>query len=114
MPEATRRTGIRCASPEQPALLRHLGGFLLGVAINAATAWWLGEGRRPPRVVEDLRAILSLAAAILLIVLVWNRSFVLFPSAPIDGLFGGWARLGRFGPEHVLAAIVGFYFGSRS
>src|SRR3954453_14263520 len=85
-----------------------VGGFLLGVAINAVTAWWLGEGRRPPRVVEDLRAIVSLAAAILLIVLVGNRSFVHFASAPIDGLFGGWVHLGRFGPEHILAAIVGF------
>jgi hypothetical protein len=91
-----------------------VGGFLLGVAVNAVTVWWLGEGHRPPRFVEDLRAILSLAAAILLIFLVWSRCFLPFPSVWIDGFLAEWIRLGRFGPEHVLAAIVGFYFGSRS
>src|SRR5262249_45949407 len=39
-----------------------VGGFLLGVAMNAAISWWKGRGHRTPRVVEDLRAIVSLAA----------------------------------------------------
>jgi hypothetical protein len=91
-----------------------VGGFLLGVAVNAVTAWWLGEGRRSPRFVEDLRAIVSLAAAILLILLVWSRSYLPSLSAQIHSVFAAWIHLGQFGPEHVLAAIVGFYFGSRS
>jgi hypothetical protein len=91
-----------------------VAGFLLGVALNAVTVWWLGAGRRPPRFVEDVRALISLAAALLLVVLVWSRSFLPWLSVQIDSLFAGWIHLGRFGPEHVLAAIVGFYFGSRS
>jgi hypothetical protein len=91
-----------------------VGGFLLGVAVNSLTVWWLGEGRRSPRFVEDLRAVVSLAAAILLIILVWSRLYLPSLSAQIHGAFADWIHLGRFGPEHVLAAIVGFYFGSRS
>jgi hypothetical protein len=91
-----------------------VGGFLLGVAMNAVMVWWLGEGRRPPRFVEDLRAIISLAAAILLIVLVWGQFYLPSLSVQIHSVLAEWIRLGRFGPEHVLAAIVGFYFGSRS
>jgi hypothetical protein len=91
-----------------------VAGFLLGVALNAVTVWGLGEGHRPPRFVEDFRAIVSLAAALLLIVLVWSRFFLPWLSVRIDSAFAGWNHLGRFGPEHVLAAIVGFYFGSRS
>lgn len=44
------------------------------------------------------------------------------PQAPVDlappdrveAAFSGWIHLGRHGPEHVLAAVVGFDFGSRS
>jgi hypothetical protein len=107
----------RLTSPERnPAVVTLIlvGGFLLGVALHAAWAWWMGEGHRPPRFVEDLRAIVSLAAATLLIFLVWNRSFLIVSPTRIDGLFAQWVHLGRYGPEHVLAAIVGFYFGSRS
>jgi hypothetical protein len=91
-----------------------VGGFLLGVAMNAVTAWWLGAGRRPPRFVEDSRALVSLAAAILLIGLVWSRLYLPSLSDRVHTIFAEWIRLGRFGPEHALAAIVGFYFGSRS
>jgi hypothetical protein len=55
-----------------------------------------------------------LAAAILLIALVWSRFYLQSLSVQIDSTFAGWIHLGRFGPEHLLAAIVGFYFGSRS
>jgi hypothetical protein len=51
---------------------------------------------------------------LLLTALVWCRFYLPSVSAQIHGLFDGWTHLGRFGPEHVLAAIVGFYFGSRS
>jgi hypothetical protein len=91
-----------------------VGGFLLGVAVNALTAWWLGEGRRSPRFIEDVRAIVSLAAAILLIILVWSRFYLPSFSVQIHSVFEDWIRLGRLGPEHVLAAVIGFYFGSRS
>jgi hypothetical protein len=89
-------------------------GFLLGVAMNAAMAWGRDRGHRMPRLVEDLRALLSVAAAVLLIVLVLSRALLLLPPSQIDRLLSPDIHLGHLGPEHVLAAIVGFYFGSRS
>lgn len=91
-----------------------VGGFLLGVAMNAAMSWWKDRGHRTPRVVEDLRAIVSLTAAGLLIFLVLNRLMFIVPPIEIDRLIPPGIHLGRFGPEHMLAAVVGFYFGSRS
>jgi hypothetical protein len=91
-----------------------VGGFLLGVGLNAAFARWRARGFRPPRLIEDLRAVISLAAAVLLVALVLTRVFHLVPRVSLDAVFPGWFRLSRYGPEHVLAAIVGFYFGSRS
>jgi hypothetical protein len=91
-----------------------VGGFLLGVAMNAVVSWWRNRGHRTPRLAEDIRAILSLAAAGLLIFLVLNRLVELVPPTRIDQLIPPGIHLGRFGPEHILAAVVGFYFGSRS
>jgi hypothetical protein len=91
-----------------------VGGFLLGVVFNAAATWWRDRGHPPSRIVEDLRALISMAAAVILVVLVWNRLLLFFPPDRVDALFVRWVHLGRYGPEHVLAAIVGFYFGSRS
>jgi hypothetical protein len=91
-----------------------VGGFLLGVAMNAATSWWRDRGHRTPRLVEDIRALISLAAAGLLLFLVANHLLQLVPTTQIDQLIPTGIHLGRFGPEHLLAAIVGFYFGSRS
>jgi len=91
-----------------------VGGFLLGVALNVVAAWWQDRGHRTPRFLEDLRAIVSLAAAIALVLLVVNRFVRFVPPAHIDDLLSQWVHLGRLGPEHFLAAIVGFYFGSRS
>jgi hypothetical protein len=91
-----------------------VGGFLLGVALNAVAAWWKDRGHPTPRFLEDLRAIVSLAAATLLVLLVLNRLVPVFPTARVDDLLSQWVHLGRLGPEHILAAVVGFYFGSRS
>jgi hypothetical protein len=91
-----------------------VGGFLLGVAMNAAMAWWRSRGHPTPRLVEDVRALLSLLAAGLLIFLVLNRLLLLVPPTPIDPLIAPEIHLGHFSPEQVLAAVVGFYFGSRS
>ncbi len=88
--------------------------FLLGVVLNALFGWWKDRGHRPPRVVEDARAAVSMVAAIGLILLVANGLLGVVPQERIDALFTGWARFGRYGPEHILAAVVGFYFGSRS
>jgi hypothetical protein len=91
-----------------------VGGFLLGVAMSAASAWWRDRGHRTPRFAEDLRAIVSLGAAGFLVFLVLNRLLLFFPPDRINNPLVQWVQLGRFGPEHVLAAVVGFYFGSRS
>jgi hypothetical protein len=80
-----------------------VGGFMLGVATNAL----LGR-RRLPRVVEDVRAIVSLAAGVALIVLIFD---LWRPPAE-------WTQFQRYlvkyKVEDVLAAVVGFYFGSKS
>ena len=91
-----------------------IGGFLAGVAINTLATWWKERGHHTPRIVEDLRALLSMAAAGLLLVLVWNHIVGLFPTDSVDALLLSRAHLGRLGVEHVLAAVVGFYFGSKS
>jgi hypothetical protein len=91
-----------------------VGGFLLGVILNAVYAWWTGRGHRPPRLVEDLRALIAMAAALLLVALVVNRLFPFVPPAQVEAVFNRPLHLGHYGPEHALAAIVGFYFGSRS
>jgi hypothetical protein len=101
---------------ENPGVVTLLlvGGFLLGVAMNAAMAWWRDRGHRTPRLVEDLRALVAVAAAGLLIFLVLNRTLLIVPSSEIDRLIPPEIHLGRLGLDHILAAIIGFYFGSRS
>ena len=110
------RRGQLTSLDQNPGVVTLLlvGGFLLGVAMNAVMSWWRNRGHRTPRLVEDVRAVLSMAAAGLLIFLVLNRLLLLVPPSQIDQLLPPGIHLGRFGPEHVLAAVVGFYFGSRS
>ena len=50
----------------------------------------------------------------ILVVLVLNRLLLFFPPERVDAILAPWVLIGRYGPEHVLAAVVGFYFGSRS
>ena len=85
-------------------------GFLLGVVLRQLGAWWTG-GRRAPRVVEDARAFVSLSAAVVLTVVVWDQ---FLPGSPHWGLSEIRLGLGRLGPAHLLSALVGFYFGARS
>jgi hypothetical protein len=79
-----------------------VGGFMLGVL----TATLL-RGRRIPRVVEDARALVSLAAGVALVGLVLGAWQV-----PAD--WNVQQYLVTIRPEEVLAAVVGFYFGSKS
>lgn len=91
-----------------------VSGFLLGVAVAKVGEWWNGRGHQVPRWIEDLRALVAIFAACALILLVWNRFdhvFVLKKPQMFDRLN---LRFGKYGPEHILGAIVGFYFGSRS
>ena len=91
-----------------------MGGFLLGVALNALTGWLIGADRRPPRIVEDARALVSVAAALILVLMAWNRLVMAVPPEQIDAALSPWFHFGKFRLEHLLAAVVGFYFGSRS
>jgi hypothetical protein len=91
-----------------------VGGFLIGVVANGLATRWKDRGHLQHRGFEDVRALVAMAAAIALVALVWNRLFPFFPSETVDAMFARWVHLGRFGPEHLLAAVVGFYFGSRS
>ena len=89
-------------------------GFLLGVVLQQVARWLSGEGRRLPRRVEDARASISLLAAVLLVALVVDHFTPFLPDTPWGPIRDLHFGAGRYGPEHVLAAIVGFYFGSRS
>jgi hypothetical protein len=91
-----------------------VGGFLLGVALNVVSGWLLGKGRHTPRIIEDIRAIISVAAALILVLMVWNRLYIVVPPERIDQALAPWFHLARFRLEHALAAVVGFYFGSKS
>ena len=110
------RQGRLASVDENPGVVTLLlvGGFLLGVGLNTVATWWRDRGHQTPRIVEDLRALISMAAAVMLAILVWNRVLVLLPTDFADALLIERIHLGRFGVEHVLAAVVGFYFGSRS
>jgi hypothetical protein len=91
-----------------------VGGFLLGVALSTLSTWWDERGHHTPRFVEDARALVSIGSAVILIALVWNRHLQVFPPESVEAHMPVWVHLGRYGPEHILAAVVGFYFGSRS
>jgi hypothetical protein len=110
------RRGRLTALDDNPGVVTLLlvGGFLAGVAVNTLATWWRDRGHYTPRIVEDLRALISMAAAGILVILVWNHIVVLFPADSIDELISRRVHLGHLGVEHFLAAVVGFYFGSRS
>jgi len=110
------RRGQLNALDDNPAVVTLLlvGGFLAGVALSTLSTWWKDRGHHTPRIVEDLRAMFAMAAAGVLVILVWNRIVVLCPTDTVDALLSRRVHLGHFGVEHILAAIVGFYFGSRS
>ncbi len=110
------RRGQLTSIEQNPGVVALLlvGGFLLGVAMNTLTTWWRERGHRPPRFVEDLRAVVSLAAGGFLVFLVLNRVLLVLPPTNIDNQLSTWVHLGHLRPEQVLAAVVGFYFGSRS
>lgn len=91
-----------------------VAGFLLGVALRTISAWWAARGHRPHRALEDLRALVGMLAAAALAALVLNRLSPVFPPDAIDATFRRYVGLFRVAPEQILAAVVGFYFGSRS
>jgi hypothetical protein len=91
-----------------------VGGFLIGVILNGLIGWWRTRGSKRHRVIEDVQALAAVGAGVILVALVWNRMFPVVPPAQVDTIVNRWGHLGRFGPEHLLAAVIGFYFGSRS
>ncbi len=91
-----------------------VGGFLIGVILNALTGWWRARVKRRHRAIEDVQALAAMAAGVVLVALIWNRMFAVVPIAEVESIFNSLGHLGRLGPEHLLAAVIGFYFGSRS
>jgi hypothetical protein len=91
-----------------------IGGFLFGVVLNTLLGWWRARVHRGHRAIEDMQALAAMGAGLVLAALVWNRLFPVVPPGEVDAVFQGWGHLGRIGPEHLLGAVIGFYFGSRS
>jgi hypothetical protein len=108
--------GLLTALDKNPAgvTLLLIGGFLFGVVLNSIAMWWKDRGHQTPRLVEDLRAMTAVFAAVILALLIWNEALVIIPADTVRALFPPQVQLGRIGVEHILAAVVGFYFGSRS
>lgn len=77
-----------------------VGGFMLGVLRSKLI-------RRSFRLLEDVRATISLGAGVLLILLMFGLVTLPEPT--------GYVRMvAKFGYEELLAGLVGFYFGSKS
>jgi hypothetical protein len=79
-----------------------VAGFLLGVLAARVGDMWTDRGHHVPRWVEDAKALLAIFAAVGLVLLTWNH------------LDAAQLHVGSYGPEHLLGAVIGFYFGSRS
>jgi hypothetical protein len=110
------RQGRLASVRENPGVLTLLlvFGFLLGVVLQKVGSWLSGSKGHLPRGLEDFRALVSLVASVLLVVIVWDQVAPFLPANARDVFHLLDFGLGRYGPEHVLAAVVGFYFGSRS
>jgi len=85
-----------------------VAGFLVGVAVSRFWNWWSAR-RYPPRWLENLRATVSLAAAALLVLVAFDLI-----ELPDWTVVQHVKQLGSRAVGSILAAIVGFYFGSRS
>ncbi len=87
-------------------------GFLLGVIFSTGVRWLWERGHRPKRIWADLRALLTLLACIVLLLLAWNEAFHFLPALrenlPDAPTITGEAIW------HILAGVVAFYFGIRS
>lgn len=86
------------------ATLAIAGAFLVGLALTRLARWVRRLLPRAPRVFEDIRALVGLAAAAALCL---HAFLGVLPGPDAIGV-------GRLGLEQGLAALVGFYFGSRS
>ena len=88
-------------------------GFLVGVVLGKLRQWWANRrrGKPLPRVVEDVRAVVSLAAAAALLLIVFG---LWSPEKGSPTLVEVKRFFANSHIEEVLAAVVGFYFGSRS
>ncbi|MDC0667014.1 hypothetical protein [Nannocystis radixulma] len=78
--------------------------FVLGLLLTRVTRWLQARWRGQSRVLEDMRAIVGLLAVGALAL---HAFFGVLPDPSTVGV-------GRLGLEQGLAALVGFYFGSRS
>lgn len=92
---------ISSAGPSPAAItLILLGGFLLGVLVEHLFP------RHIPRIIEDVRAVVSLAAGVGILLLIIG--VIAAPGSEMEEF------MMRHSVPDVLAGIVGFYFGSRS
>lgn len=94
------RLGSLTAPNSAAVTLVLVAGFMIGVLVNHLPV------RRVPRWLEDLRALASLAAGGMLLLLVFG--LLAAPRLGIEQF------LLDHSVEELLAAVVGFYFGSRS
>lgn len=101
-------TGLRPSHAAVTLIL--VTGFLLGFLVARVRAHFAAPGRRPSRVLEDLRAAVALVAGGLLVLILFGLLSLPDTGTPAD--VQRW--MVKFRVEDLLAAVVGFYFGSRS
>lgn len=92
------------AAPRGLLTLALAAAFLLGMVLTRVTTWMRRRLGRPWRPFEDLRALIGIGAAGALAA---HAFLGVLPGPETIGV-------GRLGIEQGLAALVGFYFGSRS
>ena len=101
-------TGVRPTHAAVTLIL--VTGFLLGVVVARLRARLARRGRRPPRILEDVRASVALIAGALLVLILFG--VLSLPDTGTPAEVHRW--MVKYRVEDVLAAVVGFYFGSRS
>lgn len=110
------RRGATWRPSESPAAftLFLVAGFLLGVILRKVGGWWTARsGKRSYRLFTDLRALVTVISALVLIGLAWNEVYHFIRLRDhLPGRAG--TPLNQIGLEYVFSAIVGFYFGARS
>ena len=104
----TDAAGVRPSHAAVTLIL--VGGFLLGVVVARVRARLARRGRRPPRLFEDVRAAVALLAGVLLVLTLFG--LLSLPDAGTPASVQRW--MVKYRIEDVLAAVIGFYFGSRS
>lgn len=111
------RRGAQFHPEQSPAAfsLILVAGFLIG-AMSRKIGVWVGRfrGRGAHRFFADLRALVALLAALVLVALAWNQVTHWLPGPRENLPERAHRNISEYGFQYYFGALVGFYFGARS